>query len=258
MLKGKQLSYLKSLANGLSTMAQIVLLTLTLASLVLFFPLAGTGCAATGNRTPVDAAKANGATHQPGNDTVQVSEGPVRVRDEAVNALAEAIKTHARKGDTRFLLIDVTAQRIFLLRGTTIEASYPVSTSKYGAGSREGSNMTPLGVHRICGKYGAGAPVGTIFKARQSTGEFARIFTDDTDSENDHVMTRVIRLTGIEPGKNSGKGVDSKKRCIYIHGTPEEGLIGRPASHGCVRMKNRDCAALFDSIFDGDLVVIVP
>lgn len=226
-----------------------------LAFLLVPATLAGTGCAMAGSRESTVRSAAAGPRAA---GAALASQQTPAVRDEAVKALADAISSYGRKGDSRFLLIDVTAQRLFLFLGTTVEASYPVSTSKFGVGSREGSNMTPPGAHRICGRYGSGAPLGTIFKARQSTRKVAKIFTDATDSEEDFVTTRVIWLTGLEPGRNSGKGCDSKKRCIYIHGTPEEGLIGRPASHGCVRMKNRDCAELFDLVFDNDMAVIVP
>ena len=154
------------------------------------------------------------------------------------------------------LLVDCGDQRLWLLRGGAELRSWPVSTSSYGLGSTAGSNKTPLGRHRVAEKYGAGAPLGTIFRARQNTGQVARVYTDATDVEEDLVLTRILWLEGLEPGSNRGPGVDSKARYIYIHGTNEEGLIGRPASHGCVRMRNRDVVELFDLVPVGTGVTV--
>jgi lipoprotein-anchoring transpeptidase ErfK/SrfK len=134
--------------------------------------------------------------------------------------------------------------------------SYPVSTSKFGVGNRENSNKTPLGTHRVKMKYGDNAPLGTVFQARVNTGKVATIHTDSTDREEDLITSRILWLEGLEPGKNRGKGIDSYRRYIYIHGTPEEGLIGTPASHGCIRMKNQEVVELFEKVPVGTLVEI--
>jgi len=161
------------------------------------------------------------------------------------------------KSDASCLVVSVAGQRLYLVRGDTLFASFPVSTSSVGTGSAAGSNRTPLGVHRIASKFGHGAPLATIFKARRSTGRLATIYHDSTDVEEDLVTTRILWLRGLEPGSNSGPGIDSYKRYIYIHGTNEEGRIGRPASHGCVRMKNEDVITLFDCVETGTLVNII-
>ncbi|WKN44353.1 L,D-transpeptidase [Tunicatimonas pelagia] len=155
-----------------------------------------------------------------------------------------------------FIKVSVAEQKLYLMEGGQPLKQYPVSTSAYGIGSKAGSNKTPLGKHEVISKFGDNAPLGTIFRSRINTGRTAKIYTDDTDLEQDDVTTRILRLTGLEPGKNQGSGVDSFSRYIYIHGTPEEGLIGRPASHGCIRMKNTDVVELYDLVDEGTLVVI--
>jgi hypothetical protein len=131
--------------------------------------------------------------------------------------------------------------------------SYHISTSKYGIGNKAGSNRTPLGLHTISSKIGRGAPINTIFKNRRSTGRRARINAE----EGDHITSRILRLRGLEPGKNQGPGIDTFKRCIYIHGTPHEDMIGSPASHGCIRMRNADIIDLFEHVPRGILVKII-
>ena len=164
---------------------------------------------------------------------------------------------HGLRDGDRFILVDVTRQRLYLLGEEPQSlASYPVSTSKYGVGSRGGSNKTPLGTHRIRHKYGDGARLGTVFVARQSTGRIAKIYEDRTDVIEDLITTRILWLEGLEPGRNRGRNVDSFRRYIYIHGTPEEGLVGTPASQGCIRMRNKDVIDLFEKVDEGTLVEI--
>lgn len=160
------------------------------------------------------------------------------------------------KGDPA-IFVDVAGQRLVLFIGDTTVAEYPVSTSKVGTGSESGSLRTPLGHHRVAEKFGDGAPVGTIFRSRESRGEVAEIDTSATDAEEDLVLTRILWLEGLEPGVNQGPGIDSKSRYIYIHGTNEEGLIGTPASHGCVRMKNEDVVDLYNRVPVGTEVWIL-
>jgi lipoprotein-anchoring transpeptidase ErfK/SrfK len=154
------------------------------------------------------------------------------------------------------LIVKVSEQELYLIKDERIVRSYPVSTSKYGTGNEEGSNKTPLGTHRIYKKVGEGVKIGTIFKACINTGRIAKVYHDTTDVEQDFVITRIMCLEGLEAGINKGEGIDSLERRIYLHGTPEEGLIGRPASHGCIRMKNDDVVELFDLVKIGTLVEI--
>jgi len=152
----------------------------------------------------------------------------------------------------RLLLVNVARQRLSIIENGIPVASYPVSTSQFGVGSREGSFMTPPGIHRVAEKIGAGAPPGRIFRDRLDTGEN----WDGRSHADNLILTRIIRLEGCEEGINRGPGIDSYERFIYIHGTDKEDRIGTPLSHGCVCMKNDDIISLFDSIEAGTIVVI--
>ncbi len=154
------------------------------------------------------------------------------------------------------ILISISEQKLYLVKDERIVRVYPVSTSKYGTGNIKGSNKTPLGTHRISESIGKDAEIGTIFESRINTGKIAKIYTDSTDTPGDLITSRIMWLEGLETGINRGKGIDSHERRIYIHGIPEEGLIGKPASQGCVRMKNRDVIELFDLVPKGTLVEI--
>ena len=160
-------------------------------------------------------------------------------------------------GDAPFIIVDANDQRLYLFERNQLKFEFPVSTSAVGVGSAEGSNRTPLGLHRIAEKFGDGEPVGMIFKSRRPTGKLATIQTRPIKGDGDDVTTRIMWLQGLQPGINEGKGVDSHARFIYIHGTPEEGLIGRPESHGCIRMNNKQVIELFNQVPVGTLVDII-
>ena len=156
------------------------------------------------------------------------------------------------------ILVDISQQRLFLLDSSgDLIISYPISSSSYGEGQIENSFKTPLGNHIIKEKIGADASKNIIFKERINTGRFAAIYHNDYDSEDDHVTSRILWLEGTEEGFNKGGNVDSFYRYIYIHGTPEEGLIGEKASHGCIRMFNQDVIELFSLVENGTKVNIV-
>ncbi|MCK5147762.1 L,D-transpeptidase [bacterium] len=159
--------------------------------------------------------------------------------------------------DQSCIVVSITDQRLYLIQNETIIQTYAISTSYIGTGSAAGSNRTPLGVHGIAAKYGANALSGTIFKSRRNTGEIARIYTDSTDVKDDLITSRILWLKGLEAGLNIGSDVDSYQRYIYIHGTNEEGLIGRPASHGCIRMKNFDVIQMYPEVHENTLVIII-
>ena len=154
------------------------------------------------------------------------------------------------------ITINTSRQELFVFEGREIIRIYPVSTSRYGVGNQKNSDKTPLGTHFIVAKIGKDAKIGTIFEHRKNTGQIAEIYTDTTHIKEDLITTRILWLKGIVPGLNEGGEVDSYTRCIYIHGTPEEGLIGTPASKGCIRMKNQDIFELFDLVPEGTLVGI--
>ena len=160
------------------------------------------------------------------------------------------------------LVIDVDSklQQLYLWEpypdGDMLIRQYPISTAANGLGQANGSHCTPRGRHRIAEKIGAFAPLCSAFKSRQPTGE---VWTPELDAEfpgRDWILTRILWLEGLEPGKNKGGSVDSHNRYIYIHGTNEEHKLGSPASHGCIRMKNADIAELFDLVKEGTEVRI--
>jgi lipoprotein-anchoring transpeptidase ErfK/SrfK len=133
---------------------------------------------------------------------------------------------------------------------------YPVSTSKYGAGEQNGSYCTPRGTHVIRARIGAGQPVNSVFVRRRPTGE---IWTPELYAAfpgRDWILTRILWLSGCEPGRNRWGPVDTMRRYIYIHGTHELAELGKPGSIGCVRMANRDIVELFDLVASGTAVEI--
>jgi len=136
----------------------------------------------------------------------------------------------------------------------TVTARYDSSTSRFGTGIRENSFKTPPGIHRICEKIGEGAPMGRIFTERRDTG----VDWDGISGGDNLILTRILRLEGLEEGINRGKGVDSFERCIYIHGTNREDLAGTPISHGCLCLRNQDIVRLFDTVPEGMIVYIDP
>ncbi|TPQ26104.1 L,D-transpeptidase [Methylomonas koyamae] len=155
-------------------------------------------------------------------------------------------------------LIDVSIaeQRLRLLQAGAVVADYPVSTAKNGPGERKGSYCTPTGWHRIRAKIGAGLPINSVFKARRPTGEIYSPELSIQQPQRDWILSRILWLGGLEPGKNRYGEVDSGWRYIYIHGTPDELMNGQPESHGCVRMNNADVIALFAAVPVGCRVFI--
>ena len=191
---------------------------------------------------------------------MSASETTVTVPDRVMRsatAMAERLAGTGEAGE-QALVVDVPNQQLYLFESGKLVGHFPVSTAERGTGNREGSLQTPLGLHRVDEKIGADAPRGMIFRGRRPTGELAEILKGpDERAARDDVTTRILWLQGLEPGVNQGGDVDSKQRYIYIHGTPEEGRIGRPASHGCVRMTNADVVTLFDRVREGALVDII-
>jgi len=151
-----------------------------------------------------------------------------------------------------FIFIDTVSQSLTYYKESTQVIICAVSTSRFGTGNREGSYMTPIGLHRVEEKIGDDALPWTIFRSRENTGE---IWSFGMDDEN-QILTRILRLRGLEPEVNVGAGIDSYDRYIYIHGTNHEDLIGTPISHGCVCMKNDDVIRLYDMVDVGTLVYI--
>jgi lipoprotein-anchoring transpeptidase ErfK/SrfK len=147
------------------------------------------------------------------------------------------------------VIVSVKDQKLMLVQGGTQVATYPVSTSKFGIGDAWGRMTTPLGFLQVAQKIGDHAPVGAVFHNRRFTGE---ILAPNAPGR-DPITTRIIWLRGLEPGN-----AHAFARCIYIHGTPQETFIGRPASYGCIRMKANDVTELYNQLNLGALVQIVP
>jgi L,D-transpeptidase catalytic domain len=147
------------------------------------------------------------------------------------------------------LIISVRDQKLMLLQNGGKVATYPVSTSMFGVGDLWGRMTTPLGYLAVEKKIGDNAPTGAVFHNRRLTGEVLQ----PNAPGRDPVTTRIIWLRGLE-----AQNAHAFKRCIYIHGTPQEKMIGQPASYGCIRMKSSDIAALYDRVPLGAIVQITP
>jgi lipoprotein-anchoring transpeptidase ErfK/SrfK len=163
----------------------------------------------------------------------------------ALTALSSGVRA---EGPSR-VIISVRDQKLMLMGNGEKLATYPVSTSKFGLGDNWGRMTTPLGFLQVAQKIGDHAPVGAVFRNRRFTGEILK----PNSPGRDPVITRIIWLRGLQ-----ASNAHAFSRCIYIHGTPEERFIGRPASYGCIRMKSRDVAALYAQVPLGAIVEIVP
>lgn len=161
-------------------------------------------------------------------------------------------------GMARSLVVSLTRQAAVLMAGNVVEREFPVSTSRHGPGERHGSLCTPRGRHEVCAKIGAGLPAGTVFRARRPTGEIYSEELGRRQPGRDWILSRILWLRGLEPGVNRFGDVDSMRRFIYIHGTPDSEPMGVPFSHGCIRMRNADVCWLFDAVATGTIVNIIP
>ena len=207
----------------------------------------------------------NGAVEQPQDAVKQgtvveqnpVNNGAVSADPQFAPLLNKLAQRFPDYSTAQVLIVDANAQKMLLVENGKQVGSWVISTAEKGIGSQKGSDQTPLGAHRIADKIGAGAPLGAIFKSRQNTGQIVNILTTPgADSPDDYVTSRIMWLDGLEPGLNKGGNVDSHERFIYIHGTGEEGKLGTPASHGCIRMRNQDVIDLFDRVKENTLVYI--
>lgn len=152
------------------------------------------------------------------------------------------------RADFATIIVSVPEQKLIVLQNGLRVAQYPVSTSKFGVGDRPRSYATPLGTLQVASKVGANAPLGAVFKGRRYTGEIL----PPNAPGRDPIVTRILHLRGLE-----GQNARAYARGIYIHGTPEERRIGRPASYGCIRMRSKDVVKVFDSVPVGTKVEIV-
>jgi L,D-transpeptidase catalytic domain len=171
------------------------------------------------------------------------------VRLSLVLTALVALLSAARADGPSRVIVSVRDQKLMVIGNGEKLATYPVSTSKFGVGDNWGRMTTPLGFLQVAEKIGDHAPVGAVFRNRRFTGEIIK----PNAPGRDPVITRIIWLRGLQPSN-----AHAFSRCIYIHGTPEEKYIGRPASYGCIRMKSRDVADLYAQIPIGAIVEIVP
>src|SRR3954463_2782620 len=144
--------------------------------------------------------------------------------------------------------IDAARQELTLLDSHRVLKRYAISTAKNGLGEKNGSFCTPRGRHIVRAKIGAGQPPGTVFVRRRPTGE---VWTPELHAQypgRDWILTRILWLSGKEPGHNRLGDVDTMRRYIYIHGSPDSAEMGKPGSIGCVRMRNAEIVELFDLV----------
>jgi len=156
------------------------------------------------------------------------------------------------------IYVGAKRQKLYYINQGKLVSVHDVSTAINGVGNQDGSEKTPLGLHKIQSKIGQNVPLGGVFVGKRFTGKTAEIITETKRTKCDDITSRILTLKGLESGINCGEdNIDTYHRKIYIHGTPEEGLIGQPASHGCIRMKNKEIMDLFDTVSVGVTVVIL-
>jgi L,D-transpeptidase YbiS len=147
------------------------------------------------------------------------------------------------------IVVDVPTQTLELLDDAGhVLRTYSVSTGANGVGEQFGSNCTPRGRHIVRAKIGDGAPLGTVFRGRRPTGEVWSPELHAKFPTRDWMLTRILWLSGCEPGFNRLGNVDTMRRMVYIHGAPDSAPMGIPGSHGCVRMRNAEVVELFDRV----------
>ncbi len=153
--------------------------------------------------------------------------------------------------------IDLARQTltVYTTAGTVLRR-FTISSSAKGAGERSGSERTPRGRHRIRALIGRGAPAGAVFTGRRPTGEIWTPELATAHPSRDWILSRILWLCGEETGRNRGGTVDSQRRYIYIHGTPDDQPMGEPRSHGCLRMRNVDIIEFFELVDAGTIVEI--
>ncbi|SEQ60303.1 L,D-transpeptidase catalytic domain [Solimonas aquatica] len=149
------------------------------------------------------------------------------------------------------IIVDIAAQRLRLYEQRELLREYTVSTAANGAGEIQGSGCTPRGRHIVRAKIGAGLPQGAVLRARRWTRE---VWTPELQARHpgrDWILSRILWLSGLERGRNRLGCVDTFRRYIYLHGTPDSEPLGQPLSHGCVRLRNEDVIELFDLVSIG-------
>jgi len=165
----------------------------------------------------------------------------------------------AVKGDAvqRRIEINIGEQRLRLFEDGQVTMDVAVSTAKNGPGERINSECTPRGAHLIRAKIGAGHPANSVFVGRRPTGEIYTPELGPRYPDRDWILTRILWLSGLEVGRNRLGEVDTMRRYIYIHGSPDQVAMGKPGSRGCVRMRNGELIDLFERVPVGTRVEIL-
>ena len=160
------------------------------------------------------------------------------------------------KPSERRLFVSIERQICWLdFYNDPLTRTFRVSTGLKPPSNKEGSNGTPMGLHCIQEKIGEGSSVGTVFKGRVPIGkQYAEL--DPKEQETNLITSRILWLSGLEPGYNQGPSHDSHGRYIYFHGTNHEDKIGEPSSSGCIQLINTEMIELFDLTTEGDHVYI--
>ena len=161
------------------------------------------------------------------------------------------------KQDNSFeIYVSVISQTLDVRHNGNSVMSVAVSTAANGTGEAHGSECTPRGWHQVRAKIGDNCPANTIFVGRRPTGEVYTPELAKTFPERDWILTRILWLSGLEPGFNRMGNVDTMRRFIYMHGCPDEDAIGQPGSHGCIKMRNQDVIKIYDLVPVGTRVLI--
>ena len=157
---------------------------------------------------------------------------------------------------SQLILISIKDQRLQLRDEDTVLLDFSIATALNGPGEINGSECTPRGWHVVQEKIGDGVEVNSIFVGRKLTGEVFSTSLKEQYPDRDWILTRILWLSGLEPGKNQSGSVDTQLRYIYIHGCPDDEPMGLPGSHGCIRMHNDDVIALYDRVIEGTGVLV--
>tara|TARA_B100000768_G_C11051770_1_gene278676 strand:+ start:101 stop:580 length:480 start_codon:yes stop_codon:yes gene_type:complete len=152
--------------------------------------------------------------------------------------------------------VSITQQKLDLINNSKVIKSYTISTALKGIGQIKNSFKTPIGAHYIRAKIGKGLPALSIFEGRRPTGKLWNKQDAESYPSRDWILSRVLWLSGRELGVNRLGTVDTMQRYIYIHGTPDEVQLGKPSSHGCIRMSNNDVIELFNLVSIGTIINI--
>lgn len=160
------------------------------------------------------------------------------------------------RSEAPYIEIGLREQRLWLRQGDRVVAAYLCSTSRNGPGEMQDSECTPRGWHAVHAKIGDDCVPGTVFVGRRPTGEIYCSELGACSPGRDWILTRILWLSGLEPGRNQGGNVDSKNRYIYIHGAPDDASMGVPGSRGCVRLRSNEIIDLFNRVAIGTRVYI--